>query len=74
MIFQTLNLPTVVKVKDGANNVEKLEDNLLDNVYEAVLKQAYYMYRLFHSTFANTKDIGTLKSTLQTFFNIVSTF
>lgn len=71
-MLQTLNLPTVVNVKDGTNNIEKLEDNLLDNVYEAVLKQAYHMYRLFHSTFANAKDIDTLKSTLQTFFNIVS--
>lgn len=49
-----------------------MEDNLLDNVYEAVLKQAYYMYRLFHGTFSSMKDVEKLKTTLQTFYIIVS--
>ncbi|KAJ8929431.1 hypothetical protein NQ314_017880 [Rhamnusium bicolor] len=34
---------SVVKIKDGSSNVEQIDDDLQDNVYEAVLKQAYYM-------------------------------
>lgn len=67
-----MSLPSVTKVKDGVNNVEKLEDNLLDNVYEAVLKQTYYMYRLFHGSFSSTKDIKLFKTKLEVFYNIVS--
>lgn len=59
-------------MKDGVNNIEKLDDNIMDNVYNAVLKQTYYMYRLFHGTFASTKDIGILKTTLETFYSVVS--
>lgn len=54
------------------NNVEKSEDNLLDNIYEAVLHQSYYMFRLFHGTLAGFKDVDTLKSIMETFYNIVS--
>lgn len=67
-------LPTIAKVKDGINNIEKLDDNLKDNVYEAILKQAYYMYRLFWGTFQNAKDIGTLMTTMETFYKAVSTY
>lgn len=63
----------MIRTKDNTQNVEYLEDDLQDNVYEAVLKQAYYMYRLFWGTFEGAKDIGTLKMTLEIFYKAVST-
>ena len=62
----------MVKIKDGSSSTEQLDDDLQDNVYEAVLKQAYYMYRLFWGTFQESKDIGTLKMTLEIFYKAVS--
>lgn len=70
--MQTINIPNADKVKDEVNNIEKQDNNVLDNVYEAVLQQAYYVYRLFHGTLAGAKDVDTLKTTLQTFYNVVS--
>lgn len=67
-VVLTIYLPSVIKTKDNTQNVEYLEDDLQDNVYEAVLKQAYYMYRLFWGTFEDAKDIGTLKMTLEIFY------
>ncbi|RZC40479.1 vacuolar fusion protein CCZ1 -like protein, partial [Asbolus verrucosus] len=70
-IVITLNLATMSKNKDGSNQMEYLEDDLQDNLYEAVLKQAYYIYRLFWGTFEHTieiHDIGTLKTRLEHFY------
>ncbi|XP_044269860.1 vacuolar fusion protein CCZ1 homolog [Tribolium madens] len=70
-IVMTLTLPTEVKGKDSSNQIEYLEDDVQDNVYEAVLKQAYYTYRLFWDTFEHTvenHDVGTLKTRLENFY------
>lgn len=69
--MMTLNLPTVTKSKDSSNQVEYLEDEIQDDVYEAVLQQSYFTYRLFCATFEQTiekHDIGTLKTKLENFF------
>lgn len=45
-----------------------------DNVYDAVLKQLYHMYRLFWGTFASTLEksgLDVLKTQLENFFNAV---
>lgn len=66
-----------MKVKENISNIEYLEDDLQDNVYEAVLKQIYYMYRLFWGTFQDTLakgDLNMLKSRIEMFFNAVSYF
>ncbi|KAJ8922147.1 hypothetical protein NQ315_004082 [Exocentrus adspersus] len=67
-MVMTLYLPTVIKTKDNVQTVEHLENDVQDSVYEAVLKQAYFMYRLFWGTFESAKDIGTLKMTLEIFY------
>ncbi|XP_063915286.1 vacuolar fusion protein CCZ1 homolog isoform X2 [Zophobas morio] len=70
-IVMTLNLPIVAKGKDSSNQTEYLEDDVQDNVYEAVLKQAYNTYRLFWGTFEHSienHDIGTLKTRLEHFY------
>ncbi|CAG9768042.1 unnamed protein product [Ceutorhynchus assimilis] len=70
-VVLTLTLPIVTKVKENATSVEYLEEDLQDNVYEAALKQAYYMYRLFWGTFQNTldkNDLDTLKLRMEIFF------
>lgn len=64
-----------MKVKENISNIEYLEDDLQDNVYEAVLKQMYYMYRLFWGTFQDTLDkydLDVLKIRIEMFFNAVS--
>lgn len=66
-----MNLPSLIRFKEDGADIEKLEDDVLDNVYEAVLKQTYYMYRLFHGTF-NTKHLDILKTNLETFYSVVS--
>ncbi|KAJ8937422.1 hypothetical protein NQ318_007881 [Aromia moschata] len=67
-VVMTIYLPYIIKTKEGTQTEEYLEDDVQDNVYETVLKQAYYMYRLFWGTFENIKDIGTLKMTLEIFY------
>lgn len=75
--MQTLNLPTANKSKDGLDSYEYFEDDVQDNVYEAVLKQAYLMYKLFSGPYQDTvdkTDIATLKQKLEHFFTAVSDF
>ena len=64
----------MAKGKDSSNQTEYLEDDVQDNVYEAVLKQAYNTYRLFWGTFEHSienHDIGTLKTRLEHFYKAV---
>nr|CAI5860086.1 unnamed protein product [Callosobruchus analis] len=66
----TLHLTNQSKSKDGLNNIEQtLEDDIQDNVYEALLKQSYYVFRLFWNTFKSYKDMAALKVKLEKFFN-----
>nr|CAH7752102.1 unnamed protein product [Callosobruchus chinensis] len=69
-IVMTLHLTNQSKSKDGLNNIERtLEDDVQDNVYEALFKQSYYVFRLFWNTFKSYKDIDSLKVKLEKFFN-----
>ncbi|XP_065160589.1 LOW QUALITY PROTEIN: vacuolar fusion protein CCZ1 homolog [Atheta coriaria] len=70
-MIMTLNVPTIKKSKDGVDITEYLSDDVQNNVYQNVLKQAYYMYRLFNGTFERTlasSDVYTLKTKLEQFF------
>ncbi|CAM9898124.1 unnamed protein product [Lampetra fluviatilis] len=65
--------PTLEKQeKDGPRTREYQEEELLDNVYKAVLQQSYSMYKLFKGTFETALAAGgveTLKRRLHEFFS-----
>ena len=44
--LQTLNIPYSQRVKEGQTLIEYHEDDVQDSIYEAVLKQAYKMFRV----------------------------
>ncbi|KAG5876889.1 hypothetical protein JTB14_003213 [Gonioctena quinquepunctata] len=67
-MVMTLHLNQISEDRDALSDVEELEDDIQDNIYEAVLKQAYYMYGLFWGTFQSTKDLNTLKMNLEIFY------
>lgn len=65
----------VTTTKDGVTTSEYLEEEVQDNVYAAVLKQAYLMYRLFSGTCERTIEtdgVEVLKNKLEHFFTAVS--
>ncbi|KAJ4444927.1 hypothetical protein ANN_06726 [Periplaneta americana] len=71
---ETVTIPFVAKVKDGTEYLEYQSDDVQDNVYLAVLKQSYQMFRLFKGSFnaiLNSKggDIVHLKQKLDHFFS-----
>ncbi|XP_066144360.1 vacuolar fusion protein CCZ1 homolog isoform X1 [Euwallacea fornicatus] len=71
-IVLTLTLPIVANVKENISSIEYLEEDVQDNVFEAVLKQTYHVYRLFWGTLTDTlskNDLGTLKNQLEAFYN-----
>ncbi|XP_030756051.1 vacuolar fusion protein CCZ1 homolog [Sitophilus oryzae] len=71
-IVMTLSVPLVTKIKDSVSSNEYMEEDIQDNVYEAILSQAYYMYRLFWGTLEQTLVTGNadiLRNRLDTFFN-----
>lgn len=53
----TLNVPYEVKTKDRTEYNEYKGENVLDSVYQSVLKQSYKMFQLFMGTF-NDHFIG----------------
>ncbi|KAH1011853.1 hypothetical protein HUJ04_001133 [Dendroctonus ponderosae] len=72
VMFQTIALPVVTKVKENTSFIEYLEEDVQDNVYESVLRQLYDMYRLFWGTFQHTleqSDLGTLMTKIEKFYN-----
>lgn len=76
LYFQTVNIPFVVKVKDGTEYWEYQSDDVQDNVYLAVLQQSYKMFRLFKGSFtailnSNGADVTQLKQKLDHFFSRV---
>uniref|UniRef100_A0A6P7GP16 Vacuolar fusion protein CCZ1 homolog n=1 Tax=Diabrotica virgifera virgifera TaxID=50390 RepID=A0A6P7GP16_DIAVI len=72
-IVMTLQINRPSKEKDISHDAEELEDDVDDSVYEAILKQSYYVYRLFWNTFESSKDITSLKTSLDVFYRTVST-
>lgn len=72
--FQTLNVPWVSQSKDGTSVSEYMDEEVQDNVYQAILKQAYLMYRLFSGTYektVETDDVAVLKNRLEHFYTAV---
>ncbi|CAG9859604.1 unnamed protein product [Phyllotreta striolata] len=67
-MVMVLKLNRSTKEKEISNDTEDLEDDIEDNVYEALLKQAYLMYRLFWGTFKDAKNTDSLKMTLEVFY------
>nr|XP_023019873.1 vacuolar fusion protein CCZ1 homolog [Leptinotarsa decemlineata] len=67
-MVMTLRLNQISKERNATGDAEELEDDIQDNVYEAMLKQAYYMYRLFWGTFQSVKDLSTLKMNIEIFY------
>lgn len=73
--LQTLSVPYICKTKDGAEYCEYQGDDIQDNVYQSVLRQAYNMYILFSGTFHSviaSSDIFALKHKLEHFFTAVN--
>lgn len=72
-MVMTVNIPFVTKVKDGTEYFEYQSDDVQDNVYLAVLKQSYQMFRLFKGSIMSilTKggDVLHLKQKLDHFFS-----
>ncbi|XP_050315800.1 vacuolar fusion protein CCZ1 homolog [Anthonomus grandis grandis] len=71
-IVMSLTVPIATKTKENITSPEYLEDDLQENVYSPVLKQMYYMYRLFWGTLEDTfqkSGVDVLKGRLETFFN-----
>lgn len=53
-MVMTLNVPYEVKVKDKESEYNEYKgDDVMDSVYQAVLKQSYKMFRLFMGSFNN---------------------
>lgn len=50
-----------MQVKEGNDHCEYLEEELQDNVYEAVLKQSYAMFRLFNTTYESCLEISGIE-------------
>ncbi|GLV34716.1 Caffeine calcium zinc sensitivity 1 [Carabus blaptoides fortunei] len=70
-MVMTLSVPYICKTKEGAEYCEYQGDDIQDNVYQSVLRQAYSMYRLFSGTFHSviaSSDIFALKHKLEHFF------
>lgn len=72
-----MNVPFVVKMKDGTEYLEYQSDDVQDNVYLAVLQQSYKMFRLFKGSFtaildSSGADVTQLKYKLDHFFSRVS--
>ncbi|XP_021927483.1 vacuolar fusion protein CCZ1 homolog isoform X2 [Zootermopsis nevadensis] len=72
--WMTVGIPFVTKVKDGTEYFEYQSDDVQDNVYLAVLRQSYQMFRLFKGSFtsilSNSRgDVIHLKHKLDHFFS-----
>ncbi|XP_025831375.1 vacuolar fusion protein CCZ1 homolog [Agrilus planipennis] len=67
----TLNLPFKVKSKEEVEQLDYMEDEIQDEVYNAVLKQAYDLYYLFFGSFSDGSGSDTilLKSKLMNHFS-----
>jgi hypothetical protein len=73
---QTVSIPFVTKDKDGTEYLEYQSDDVQDNVYLAVLRQSYQMFRLFKGSFAailssSGADVTHLRQKLDHFFSRV---
>ncbi|XP_013403432.1 vacuolar fusion protein CCZ1 homolog [Lingula anatina] len=68
----TVSIPSSEKEKDGQSYMEFHEDDVQDSVFDAVLKQAYRMFKLFMGSFQHILEKGTaqnLKQRLDHFFS-----
>jgi len=71
-LIMTVSIPSSPKTKDGQQYTEYHEEDVQDNVMEAVLQQAYRMFRLFMGSFYHILETGSLqglKQRLEHFFS-----
>ncbi|CAH1794456.1 unnamed protein product [Owenia fusiformis] len=64
-IVMTVTIPISHKTKDGVPYIEYHEDDVQDSVFQAVLKQAYKMFRFFMGPFSDIMDRGNVQSLIQ---------
>lgn len=70
-MVMTLNVPYLCKTKEGAEYCEYQGDDVQDVVFQALLQQAYNMFRLFSGTFKSlnpSSNVEILKHKLENFF------
>lgn len=79
--FQIVNAPSERKTRDESEYTEYRCEDAHEIVYREVLKQSYYMFRLFNGTFLDnlvgdneTQQVEHLKSKLIKFYSKVLTF
>lgn len=68
-MLQTLNIPSIDKIKENSNYPEYLEEDVQDNVYGSVLQQAYDIFRLFNGNF-----VDVMRSSLSVLMNKFNLF
>jgi len=70
-IVMTIAVPCSQRSKEGQIYTEYHGDDVQDNVFQAILKQTYNMYRFFKGTFSSSlsRDIRGLKQKLESFFS-----
>lgn len=79
-ISQIVGVPYIFKEKDGNKYMEYQYDEVSSSVCQAILKQAYVMFRLFMGSFdaiINERECGSitlLKHKLEHFYSRVNTY
>ncbi|KAL1132338.1 hypothetical protein AAG570_010294 [Ranatra chinensis] len=73
--FQTINVPTNKKGKDGLDGIEYRGGEIQNTVYSAVLRQSYFMAKLFIGPFmqlveSQEGDTELLRRRLDKFFSL----
>ncbi|KAI8797551.1 vacuolar fusion protein CCZ1 [Biomphalaria glabrata] len=73
-IVMTVAIPFKEKIKDGQPFTEYRDDHVQDSVYEAILRQAYKMFKLFNGTFTTilaraNGEVEALKQRLEHFYD-----
>lgn len=59
--LQTVNVPSERKVRDDIEYTEYKSEDAHSVVFQEVLKQMYFMFRLFHGTFVQN-SVGNTKA------------
>lgn len=79
-LFQIVNAPSERKTRDESEYTEYRCEDAHEIVYREVLKQSYYMFRLFNGTFMDnligdneTQQVEHLKNKLIKFYSKVLT-
>lgn len=80
--FQTINVPSERKTRENTEYNEYKGDDVHDKVFQQVIKQSYFMFRLFAGTFRShltlevdeAQKIEHFKLILHQFFSMVISY